>query len=234
MVWQATADRFVAYFDMLGFKDFSYRHSHDKVLDRMEQMRHGVMQINGRHDPDSEEPNRLKATVFSDSVLVVSEDISQESADEIIIATQWLMYYFISHEILAKGAIAAGRFTANFEESTFCGRPLIDAYLLQEELVACAAILHHSAERAIDNACGTGAEVVKPRRIPVALRDGLINHCVVVWRVAQTPAQARQQVEKLYNVVSGRSRRYVDNTLAYMKEQFDEQAAVVETGTEPS
>jgi hypothetical protein len=234
MAWQATADRFVAYFDMLGFKDFSYRHSHDKVLERMEQMRHCVLQINGKRDPNNEEPNRLKATVFSDSVLVVSEDISQESADEIIIAAEWLMYYFIGHEILAKGAIAAGYFTANFDDSTFCGRPLIDAYLLQEELVACATVLHHTAERAIDSACGSDAEVVKPRRIPIALRDGLVNHCVVVWRVAQTPAQARQQAEKLYNVVSGKSRRYVDNTLAYLNEQFDEGAAVGDSGDEPA
>lgn len=102
------------------------------------------------------------------------------------LAAEWLMYYFFRHEILAKGAIAAGRFTANFETSTFCGRPLIDAYLLQDELAACATILHHSAELALDAAFGTDAEVVKPRRIPIALRDGLINHCVIRWQVGQT------------------------------------------------
>lgn len=222
MVWEATADRFVAYFDMLGFKDFSYRSPHDQVLARMEKIRLGVMQIDESDHPVGGERNRLKATVFSDSVLVVSEDLSRESGDEIIMAAEWLMYYFFGQEILAKGAIAAGRLTANFQNSIFCGRPLIDAYLLQDELVACAAVLHHSAERAIDTAFGTDAEVAKPRRVPIALRDGIINHCVIQWRTGQSPAQARQQVEKLYDVVSGKPRRYVDNTLAYMKEQFDE------------
>src|SRR6185437_4149972 len=124
MVWDATADRFVAYFDMLGFKDFSYRSPHDEVLARMERIRHGVMQIDASGNPAGAERNRLKATAFSDSVLVVSEDLSRESGDEILTAAGWLMYYFFGQAILAKGAIAAGRFTANFQESIFCGRPL--------------------------------------------------------------------------------------------------------------
>ena len=86
MAWEATTDGFVALFDMHGFRDFSYPHPHDNVLSRMEKIRHGVLQKDGTCNSADEEPNRLKATVFSDPVLVVSEDLSRESGHEIVVA----------------------------------------------------------------------------------------------------------------------------------------------------
>lgn len=211
--WESTAERFVAYFDMLGFKDFSYRSSHDAVLARMRLIKEAVSQLNL---PDKDSPKKLKATVFSDSVLVVSEDLSEQSADEILLAGEWLIYTFVLEGILAKGAVAAGMFTADFDESIFCGRPIIDAYLLQDELAACAAVLHHTAERAILG-LGQDADVLLPKRIPIALKDGLVNHHVIDWRANLKPPESIRQLEKLYTTVSGRARRYVDNTVAYTK-----------------
>jgi hypothetical protein len=217
MPWESTADRFVAYFDMLGFKDFSYRSSHAEVLARMQVVKQTVSQLSL---PDAESPNRLKATVFSDSVLVVSEDLSEQSADEIMLAGEWLIYTFVLEGILAKGAVAAGTFTADFEQSIFCGRPIIDAYLLQDELAACATVLHHTAERAIVD-LGPDPDVLLPRRVPIALKEGLVNHYVIDWRVNLKPPDAIRRLDKLYTTVSGKARRYIDNTLAYIK-QLDE------------
>jgi hypothetical protein len=213
MSWEPTANRYVAYFDMLGFKDFSYRSPHFEVLARMRLLKQKVSELDVA-DPES--PSKVRATIFSDSVLVVSEDLSQPSTDEILMASEWLIYAFVLEGILAKGAIAAGTFTADFEQSIFCGRPIIDAFLLQDELVACAAVLHHTAEGAIEM-LGTDAEVILPKRVPIVLREGVVNHRVVDWRGNLKPIEAIRQVEKLYTNVSGKARRYVDNTLGYTR-----------------
>jgi hypothetical protein len=211
--WQATTNRFVGFFDMLGFKDFCHRSPHEKVLDRARLIKQAVAQLNL---PDADEPNRLRAILFSDSVLVVTEDLSESSADQILVAGEWLIYHFVSEGILAKGVLKAGLFTADFDDSIFCGRPLIDAFVLHDELDACAALLHHTAERGIWE-LGPGTKVSLPNRVPVALKNGNVNHCVIDWRANLKPSEAIGKLEKLYTTVSGTSRRYVDNTLAYTK-----------------
>lgn len=85
-----------------------------------------------------------------------------------------------------------------------------------EELVACAAVLHHTAEAAIGRL--SEADLILPKRIPISLREGMVSHCVLDWRTNLKTLEAMQRVRMLYTVVSGKARRYVNSTLAYTKQ----------------
>jgi hypothetical protein len=51
------------------------------------------------------------------------------------------------NNIPLKGAIAFGNFSANWDQSVFFGKPLIDAFELHNDLDMYCAILHSSAEK---------------------------------------------------------------------------------------
>ena len=116
-----------------------------------------------------------------------------------------------------KGAIAFGEMTVDTNNSLYFGQPLIDAYELHKEIKLYGVVLHHTAQRQIN-------ELIRARTLSsiftldytVPMNSGEIEHNLVNW-IIHTP-NSIDVVRKLYHNVSGTSRIYVDNTIKFVND----------------
>lgn len=164
--------------------------------------------------------------------MIVSNDDSFASADAILISISQIVEKSFSIGLLCKGVVAHGKFTADFEKSIFFGKPLINAYLLQEDMKLSSIILHHSCESKLSkliqndiNLMGNGRcfEYLTP------MKYGLINHEHLNWLEYYIFISYKEDdkekilntyinmFKKMYLEVSGYSRIYIDNTLKYFE-----------------
>ena len=223
--WKPTCKRFVAFLDIMGFRDMVLRNPHEHVLDTLEQFRLTIKKIKqearerlaGEYSGwDTFEDSIIWPVFFSDSVLLFSSDDSIGSVDHIL----WGVYLVISRALMKgipiKGAIAYGEQTADFNKSLYFGRPLIDAYELQKDIVIYGAVLHHTMEKfLIDNELleKVNSNILK---YPTPLKQGIITHYLVnLLRYIPTDSKLKNSLPNLYCNVSGYARRYIDNTLEY-------------------
>lgn len=223
--FEPTCDRFIAYFDLMGFKDFVYRNSHDEVKKTVDFVCNivktidsiGLKILNGKTSkaPNSFSEVAVRAVVFSDSVIFISNSNTIHDAREIIFVSGYFLCKLFDKSIPVKGALAYGTFTADFEKSSFFGRPLIDAFLLAEETYFYGAVLHHTFEtywKKIDKSNSTNIGTTKS----VPMKGGYITHShidIAVYKTLFPDAVSLEVViEKFYESVSGSTRLYVDNT----------------------
>ena len=234
--WNVTCNRFVGFFDIMGFKEMVLRNNHADVLEKINQIREaiGVIENHGRElliskadthrvgKPHSYTEAIVLPVFFSDSIVLVSEDDSMASARKIVILAAWLMYKSLVNGLAIKGGLAYGEQTADFEESLHVGRPLIDAYTLQDELHMYGAVLHHSMEAYLKDNDMFGY-INESRRFlcrgQVPMKECSVVHYCVDWPGVfrfyhQDPVTT---VSALAGNVSGSVRLYVDNTLRFVK-----------------
>ncbi|MFC1963582.1 hypothetical protein ACFLVL_03065 [Chloroflexota bacterium] len=230
--WVPTCNRLVAFLDIMGFGNLVVRNEHDLVLNTLKEFAHEVDRVNtaGRRHPrgsvkaqhvaESAPPDWLiKVVYFSDSVLLVSRDDSLESVRQTFVATRWLLAQSWKLKVPIKGAIAYGKQTANFKRSIHFGKPLIDAFELQNQLLLYGVILHHSLERLISDS--PKMHYLRKERInkyPAPMKNGNINHYVVVPDDNDLGNNSKLEdvVLALYGMVSGAPRIYVDNTYEFV------------------
>jgi hypothetical protein len=222
-------ERFVALFDIMGFKDMVYRNGHDYVAGKMEKLQKqvasieslGAAAITSGEDPEL----RILPVFFSDSILLVSEDDSEGCALGVVIASLTLLKKALVAEIPIKGAIAYGRQTADFKKSLHFGRPLVDAYLLAEGLQFYGAVLHHTMESYLKGheygkapMLDTLVEGYLLSKCQTPFKGGNVNHYCLNWTKTWGNDEAKpdEVVSKLYDTVSGSTRHYVDNTLEFV------------------
>ena len=160
----------------------------------------------------------VRPVLFSHSILLVSEDNSEGSFFETIVAVRWLMRGALLQAVPIKGAIAFGTQTADFSQSLHFGRPLIDAYELQDELRLYAIALHHSAEQYLIKT-GMLPRYLTTRvlgKYMTPIKAGSVTHYLVAC-VDKLISEGKliPLVSTLYETVSGSPRQYVDNTLEY-------------------
>lgn len=228
--WPVTCKRFVAFLDIMGFKDRMLRNPHQDVLETMKSFRlvFGPLEqdarealFGGKQSPEDDiyGTSIVRPVFFSDSVLLVSNDVSFGSANRMLFSVQWILRKALLTQVPIKGAIACGEQTADFEDSLYFGAPLIDAYELQDQVNLYGVVLHHTMERCLDDMKWPGTDksrltfpdVVK---YPVPLKGGNVNHRIVRWfEVNVADGSLESSLLKLYGTVSGSPRSYVDNTL---------------------
>lgn len=227
--WEITTNRFVAFFDIMGFKDFVERNSHEAVVNRLYKLNEIIDQIkdmhmigslkdvNSAYDEDVN-LNESKVVIFSDSVMIFSKDDSLESCNKILIDSSYLLYYAIQSQIPLKGVLSFGEVTLDFDNSLFFGRPVIDAYLLHDQLQMYAAIMDHHFEGKMSQ-----LDLLKEFKEDVAteykvsLKRGRIKHRVVHPPKDNVEAHIKD-INSLYNTVSGPPRMYIDNTISFYEE----------------
>lgn len=233
--WHPTFERFVAFLDIMGFKNWVQRGNHDAIITTMLQL----VAINdvlndlaktqlqptkaSAGGPDWQFPYRaaVKTVLFSDSMLLVTNDGSYDSARALFMTTQAVIWRAALHGIPMKGAIAYGKQTAEFDLSLHVGIPLIDAFELQDDLLMYGAVLHHSAERHLTSS-GWMNELRHTwlHNYTTPVRSGSVNHYVLdCWHSGTEEPQSQRSLdgilEQFYLSVSGSTRRYVDNTAKF-------------------
>jgi len=208
--------------DIMGFRNMVFRSSHSQVQRTLDLFQPAVGMIereaqnrlHGQPSADIFGKSVVMPVFFSDSVLLVSSDDSLDSAQNLFFNVRWLLDQAMLHQIPMKGAIAYGQQTADFNKSIHFGRPLIDAYELQAELLLYGAVLHHTMEHYL-NESGMMQELENAYlfRSPVHTKTGKITHYSVDWAYSRN---VNQKLPSLYETVSGSARRYVDNTLEFL------------------
>jgi hypothetical protein len=222
--WPISTERFVTYIDIMGFKNIVARSTHEEVYEMMMKI-DGRKKIIERVEWVKESPSLVKTTTYSDSIMIYSKDSSSESMKALISSTASLTDYMLTEGIPFKGAAARGLMTLDFENSIFFGQPLIDAYLLQEELYFYGIILHSTFEKAIMLMDSPPTSFIDDYVCP--LKNGTSNHVIIypmhtrLGKVKGHEANNKILFESLVKLrlrTSGYLRKYIDNTESLLVE----------------
>lgn len=212
---QYTQKRFIAFLDIMGFKDRVARREHEEILSELEEFQSKISQY-----VSYQEKSEIQIALFSDSILIYSKDDSEDSLKSISQITKHVMMYAIQQQIPIplKGAIAAGMMTCNQTKQLYFGQALIDAYLLQESTKYYGIIAHHTAEKYIKDYKNDSF-----RDINAPLKSGIISHYELNWYDVELQNIENQKTlnecfAQLRLTVSDEPRKYIDNTMKVIKE----------------
>ncbi len=202
-----STNRYVVFLDIMGFKDRVARTKHPDLLELLSKFNDEITRIIGQF-----KDSKLQLAQFSDSIVLFSNDTTQNSLMNIARAARGIMQNAIKQGIPLKGAIAQGEITCDMTKQLFFGQALIDAYLLEENVQYYGVLVHHSAEK--------DAQYIPNlfRDIKAPLKSGKISHYELSWYADDlTDIQALEEIkEKLSEIrlsVSDSPRKYIDNTL---------------------
>lgn len=200
-------ERYVAFFDIMGFKDTVARTELSELMERISNLMSFVKK-------QFMEETDFKYSIFSDSIFVFVPKSVENAFHKLLERIGKIMSFSINRGFAIKGAVAEGKCMVTLDESpTFFGQPIIDAYCLEEEMVIYGVAMHNTVEReAVEEAkLGTLFDYKLP------LKNGSSNHYVLKWWSDNTSASVID-LKNIRNNVSGRPRRYIDNTLDCIRE----------------
>lgn len=124
-IWKNTQKRFVAFFDIMGFKEIVERNSHIDVLKRLFKLKTvlGVFESINSNDEFFNSFNikkaETKSITFSDSIVIFSRGNSIEDACKILVDASSLIDISLQNSIAIKGAISYGNITVDLKKSLF-------------------------------------------------------------------------------------------------------------------
>lgn len=220
--------RFVAFFDIMGFENYVLHNSHTAVTKRMNLLSRTINEIKNLKQAT------VQTVIFSDSIMLVSQDNSKNSAREVLILASLFLAKCMRDNIPIKGAISYGTFTADFKKSLYFGQPLIDAYKLQDELYLFGCILHHTFEAFLKDNDYFDYHKNNVFLYETPIKNGIVKHYLINWI---DPIESIHKIgdkkptvliEDFYKSVSGITRKYVDNTIDYVKFQEDNKIILFE------
>ena len=217
--WKITSERYVGYIDIMGFKDMVARTKHNEIYDIMKKI-DDRKKLNENVEWNNIKEVLVRTTTYSDSIMIYSKDESADSLHSLICTIASLSDDLFTFGIPHKGAIAFGTMTIDINRSIFFGQPLIDAYLLQEELNFYGIIVHSSAHMRIE---AKGAPFIFNYMCP--LKNGNAYHLTIspMHGVFRNNTMFKHAYDKLVIAIknlrfntSGHVRKYIDNTEAYI------------------
>ncbi len=196
---QPTAKRYVAFLDIMGFKDRVARHSHEEILLELQQMSEFVStNLKGLSD--------IKFVMFSDSFLFFTEHDDETVLKHLIELLMGVMNNAINNKIPIKGVVAKGIFTFDFAKQLFFGQPLIDAYGLEENIVIYGIVAHHSFEKDARSLTDWFIDAEIP------LKNGNSKHYLLNWW-QDNATIVKERLNAIRETVSDSPRRYIDKTI---------------------
>ena len=227
--WNVTAKRFVCFFDIMGFKDMVMRDSHINIYNMLDEFSKARKSLESPNIPDTYGNDSLKTVSFSDTIVVFTKDDSKECLELLTFAASWLFGKAIQTGIPMKGAISHGDMSVNIAGQIFFGQPLIDAYLLEEELAFYGIVIHNSAEEILNQNIEELVGKEKYIDCLVPFKTGKINHYILDWistigdnNRANQKKDALELMKKQREHTSGSPRRYIDNTIDVINQIFKE------------
>ncbi|MEN9910116.1 MAG: hypothetical protein RLZZ540_3275 [Bacteroidota bacterium] len=219
--WKITTNRFVGIMDIMGFKDLVARNDHETVYEMMKKVSYAMRVNQSVFSVDSESENfdiNIIMMTYSDSIMIYSRDDSESSQENFIASISALSEDLFKDGIPHKGGVAFGKMTLDFENSIFFGQPLIDAYLLQEELNLYGIVAHPTAE--FKNEFYEDDTVIEYN---CPFKTGYAKHYTILPGTFLADPFTIEEFEILYKSVcalrintSGGLRKYIDNTLSFL------------------
>lgn len=220
--WTKTSKRFVAFFDIMGFKDLVQRNSHDYIVTKLETLKNVLNELETWDSENIEtlkefkiEKHQTKSITFSDSIVIFSMHDSIKDFHKILLDSCIIIRTAYEEGIGIKGALSFGEITVDFDKNIFFGQPIIDAFLLQEELALYTAILDNNIE-----AKQKSFEISKLQKNVIVsykapLKGGKVTHNLIMPIVKDDIELTIKNLKNCYLKVSGKPRMYVDNTIEF-------------------
>lgn len=224
--WATTCDRFVVFLDIMGFKDLVARNTHGKVYKMLEslmfckEIAEGVLR------------NSIYITSFSDSFYLFTKDDTPKSFAIITACTNYIINSAIERSIPIKGAMAQGKISVNRKRNIYFGQPIIDAYMLHEELYYYGLTLHNSIDRYLGN---HKVDILVRRlyfELSTPLKCGDVIHNNLNWFgesdqdygsglcTKEVENKFCNSISKFRHMTSAGQRRYIDNTVRVFNQLY--------------
>ena len=215
--WSKDTERLILYADFMGFKNrvLSKTHEdlkkelcefHEKWVKKMEPLNSG---------------GHLQFAQFSDSILIAVNGIDEKKFNLLSKAAICLMHVAMSMQIPIKGVIAQGIFSYDKENELYFGKPLVDAYLLHEELKYYGIVVHNTAEKTIKRYQNQNNPYTNT---PIYIEKGKTAHYHLCWNLINQQLapenitfQCKKWIEDIAERVSGHPRIYVDKTIEVLE-----------------
>ena len=224
--WNITDERFIVFLDIMGFKDFVARKSHKEVYDMMVRLSGSKSYINRaftKVEVPEYKDKELYTASFSDSIILFSKDKSSESLDMIAASAAYILHDSTLNDIPMKGAIALGTISVNKEQQIYFGQPLIDAYLLQDEVNYYGIVAHNSIDSYLHTLDPELPAAKLFFEVKTPMKAGKITHRNIDWfyflgsyknsLTEEKREKLHYYLDSLKTLVSGAPRKYIDNTL---------------------
>ena len=232
--WKPTDNRFVGFLDILGFKDLVMRKSHDEIyaqLNAISKTKKWLENIAKKDEKFKKYGNaEINIVNFSDSIILFSKNDDIDNFKYFLLSLRYLFAKTIAKGIPLKGGFAYGEISVNQSEQIYFGQPIIDAYLIEEDVNYFGMVAHNSIDNYLDNNPELiGDELIEKLFFEdfIPLKSGKIQHRNINWfpkaypnleitNVDEAIESITKTITKFRNSVSGAPRRYVDNTLSVM------------------
>ncbi len=220
--WQDGKERLLLYADFMGFKSLVETKHHLDLKGKLTRFR---QELNDRIEVFCPGDN-LRFVQFSDSLLFVVDGVDERMFKLITQATICLMHVSMMFEFPLKGVIAQGEFSYDKEDELYLGKPLVDAYLLQEQVKYYGVVVHNSAEKTVKD--------YKSRLYPyvnteVNIDKARVRHYHLCWNFLNKDLReddltdtCEVWLDTIAERVSGYPRIYIDNTIKIMRQDKDE------------
>lgn len=213
--WDDSNDRLVFYGDIMGFKNLIATTEHDKMNEIMKKFWDDV-------DTNSSPliGKGLRMMRFSDSVILATFGSGNKDLNKLTKAVTRLMQLSLRMELPIKGAIAKGNLTLDEKRQLVFGRALVDAYLLEEELLYYGVAVHHSVEGLVKN----NLQTQPYHLIKLPMKTGMIPHYQLSYHLLSFSLDKKDStnailanLDKIQSKVSCRPRIYIENTRDVIK-----------------
>lgn len=217
--WIPTDNRFVAFFDILGFKDRIMRSSHQDIYKDLENL-HSEFDLIQTQNVLDEFDTGVHFVNFSDSFAIFSKSNSIEDFSAFCYITAHSFIKILELNIPVKGAVAYGLCSVNKENRIFFGQPIIDAFQLEEDLNYLGIVCHHTFTKYLEDFNGDKTKLVSLNKMlkehKTPLKSGIITHTNIAWYETPGNDDIKKHLELLNNfrfTMSGSARKYLDNTI---------------------
>lgn len=225
--WQEECKRYVAILDIMGFKDMVFRNDHTELKEQIKELldfKDTVLDLMG--ESESEDIEELETIIydvtFSDSLIFITKDESYHNFKRLLSVLRAVQKSSFQLNLPTKGAISYGLFSLDFDNSLFLGQPLIDAYLLQEELYYYGIILDNDVESKIYEFMEASNKREKDLKSHLVKSDKTpLKSCSATHYNLKVTQLGKDEIKGMYKGVSGSTRKYVDNTLMMFDEMHE-------------
>lgn len=210
-------EKFVLYLDIMGFKE----RVNNTPIEELKTQLSDFKTKNKKLKPLLESKNKtmIEMAQFSDSIVLVSMESTQDDLNRICKAAAILMQIALKTGFALRGAIAKGEMIFDKDNQLFFGKALVDAYLLEEELCYYGIVFHESTEEDVNEFTKSKKSfIIEDYAVP--LKKGKSKHYHIVWhkmndknQEADISEDAKGWLTALRKTVSGNPRVYLDNTI---------------------
>lgn len=231
MKWNLKDKRFIAFFDILGFKEMVLKKSHDDILKILqnfkkfndvlaEPLNHKLFSSKGNYKVL--QPFTTRSVNFSDSIIVFSKSDAIVDFHKMLFDIQLIMMSSLKMNIPIKGCISFGEISVDFENNLFFGQPIIDAYTLHDELHMIGVLADHNCEKKIKEFLPNDIIENMCHFRKTKMKFGAANQTIITSSITEHLKDNIDKLNKLYDDTSGRSRIYIDNSIDFYSQLLEE------------